>query len=403
MGAALQLEKYFSFGKVWQINIYIFTLIVLSGCNPDSVSKPNQDNIALEEYLPPNTYSIYANKINNVLLAELYSQFGQVKLSAKHYQNLVVDSKEVSVAKRATILAAISGQQKEALNAVRLWVDLVPDSLEARQYYSLLLLRNREFNASVEQLHFIRSLVESDDKSISMDEYSKGLKFIGSMLNIESHHHQSLIVYQHYIKKYGTKAEQDQQNLILSSLAMNAKKHDIVLSALNSIENKELKNSSKIVLMKVKALQGQKNDGEAVKILKDYVDRYQSSDSIQLQLVRLLILDQQKEIASPYLKALVRKYPDNNDLLKSLIALEIDQEKLQSAKNNLKKLKKAKEYLSDVAYFMGEISEAEGDLQSALKSYQQVVGGSLQKRAMKKIIKLSKGSKSKKTSFKQTQ
>ena len=349
--------------------------------------------------------SEYAKRMNNVLLAELYSQFGEVGLSTKYYQKLLTGTDNPEIARRATILAASSAQPKEALEAVRVWVKLSPNNLEARQYYSLLLLRSNSFEESVEQLHLISQFIDkqgtqedvndannvNDANKKAKNVYSKGLKFIGSMLNNESHHEQSLLAFQYYLKKYNKTVYQSQQNLIMSSLAMNAKKYEIVLSALKNVESNESIHSSRITLMKVKALQALNRVSEAVKILQNFVDQQQASDSMQLQLVRLLILDRQKNVASPYLKELVRKYPDNNDLLKTLIALEIDQSHLQSAKKNIQKLSKHKDYQSDVYYFKGEISEAEGDLQSALKNYQQVVGGSLHKRARKKIIKLGDG------------
>jgi len=353
---------------------------------------------------------LYAEQFNNALLAELYSRLGKPELSAKYYHKLLIKSDDSDIARRATILAASSGRSKEALEAVRFWVNKMPDSLEAQQYFSLILLRNNAFKESVDQLHQISQLVEREEKRQGEGEtkgeekgnnegnddnkglnFSRGLRFIGSMLSIESHHDKALIVFQDYIKKYGIQKNQIQQLLIISSLAMNAKKYNIVLAALSRIKQKELIRSPKIVLMKVKALQELNKISDAIILLSQLIDKNEASDSDRLQLVRLLILNHQKEEAGPYLKELVRNHPDNNDLLKSLIALEIDQAQLESAKKNLKKLSLSKDYLSDVAYFKGEISEAEGDLKSALKNYQQVVDGNLQKRAQKKILKIGKG------------
>ncbi len=341
---------------------------------------------------------LYAEQFNNALLAELYSRLGKPELSAKYYHKLLIKSDDSYIARRATILAASSGRSKEALEAVRFWVNKMPNSLEAQQYFSLILLRNNAFKESVDQLHQISQLVEREEKRQGKGNddkkginFSKGLRFIGSMLSIESHHDKALIVFQDYIKKYGIQKNQIQQLLIISSLAMNAKKYNIVLAALSRIKQKELIDSPKIVLMKVKALQELNKISDAIILLSQFVEENEASDSDRLQLVRLLILNHQKEEAGPYLKDLVRNHPDNNDLLKSLIALEIDQAQLKSAKENLKKLSLSKDYLSDVAYFKGEISEAEGDLESALKNYQQVVDGNLQKRAQKKILKIGKG------------
>jgi cob(I)alamin adenosyltransferase len=77
-------------------------------------------------------------------------------------------------------------------------------------------------------------------------------------------------------------------------------------------------------------------------------------------------------------------------LLKSLIALEIDQSQLSLAKKNIKRLKKSVDYLSDAEYFTGEVMEAEGDIQNALLSYKKVKSGSLLKRAQQKILVLTR-------------
>ncbi len=386
---------------------------VLSACNSDQKTsyslldntiKPSltKNLVSVSNASVHSRYSQHAQQFNNILLAELYSQFDKPELSAKYYHKLLTNYEDPEIARRATILAASSGQLKNALEAVRLWTRLMPDSLEARQYYSLVSLRNNNISESVDQLYLISQFIEHHDETkIDTDSvYSKGLKFIGAMLNIESRHEKALIVFQHYVKKYGTKKNQTQQYLIVSSLAMNAKKYGVVLAALNNVETHELVESSSIILMKVKALQELNKISDAVKILRNFVDTQKPNDGTRLQLVRLLILDHQKKVASPYLKELVKKYPDNNDLLKSLIALEIDQSQLQSAKQNIHKLSKSKEYLSDVAYFRGEIYEAEGDLKSAIKNYQQVVDGNLQKRAKMKLIKLGKGLKVRKVNYK---
>ena len=422
MDIVRHLWNRYSLGGVFQKGLSSFVLAIVmssilslvASCKSDQNQKKIytlQDNkivsppkITLSSQSNAQLHSDYAKQLNNVLLAELYSQFGKAELSAKYYQKLLTNSYDSEIARRATTLAAMSGQPKYALEAARVWVNLLPDSLEARQYYSLLLLRNNKFNESVEQLHLINQLVEKEDAENGVKKaYSKGLKFIGSMLSIESHHEKSFIAFQYYMKEYGSEKYKSQQNLIISSLAMNAKKYDVVLSALKNIEEDESIQSSKITLMKVKALQALNRISEAVDTLQSFVDKQQTSDSIRLQLVRLLILDRQKNAASPYLKELVKKHPDNNDLLKSLIALEIEQSHLQSARQNIKKLSKSKEYQSDVSYFRGEIYEAEGDLKSALKNYQKVVDGSLQKRARKKIIKLGKGLITRKVNYKEAQ
>lgn len=382
--------------------VFIFIVMMLSACNSKAQQsfaeiKPIENTVAEKQW-----GSKLGQRFNNVLLAEIYNQFGEAKQSVKHYQLLIEQTEDAVITKRATEIAAKTGHLAEGLEAVNRWLELSPESLEARQYLALLLLRSGEFESSADQLQIIRSLVEKDQKkNHAKDLYSKGLKFIGSLLSIESHHKKSFAVYQQYLKNYGSEIHQTQQNLVLASLAMKAKEYEIVISSLNEIETPQT--FAETVLMKAKAYQKLNKTSDAVHTLKSYVDEQDSSDSTKLELIRLLIIDKQKSTAGKYLKALVKKHPDNKDLLKSLIALEIDQSQLTLAKQNIERLKKYDDYRSDAEYFSGEVMEAEGDIQNALQSYLKVKKGSLLKRAKKKILVLNrllnKGLKPKKVNF----
>jgi len=218
------------------------------------------------------------------------------------------------------------------------------------------------------------------------------------MLLVESQHEKALQVFNTFLEKNnlhlkGLSSYRKQQYLIQASLAEKAKKHHLVISYINQYETQSLKNErlNDIILMKVKALQAVNRQHNAITYLVDTLKNdKKGSDSLKLELVRLFILNKQRAKAKPYLQELVLKYPDNNDLLKSLIALEIDQRQLVQARKNIEKLRASQEYQSDAEYFMAEILEAEGNIQLALLRYQAVKEGGLLKNAKRKISKLSR-------------
>lgn len=369
----------------FRIFLFLFAIITLSACNSEA-SKP----LSLKATVENHKGTELGQQINHALLAEIYNQLDEPILAASHYQSLSIQTNDPAITKRATEIAAKTGQIDVALNISKQWVQLSPESLEANQYKALLLLRSDKFESSAEQLQRIRDLVEKEEtENQSVALYSKGLKFIGSMLSIESHHKKSLSVYELYLKKYGNEVDHTQQNLILASLAMKAENYQSVISSIDDIKEKEFLQIANVVLLKTRALKELNQLSDAVKVLKVFVDEQESSDSTKLELVRLLILDKQKSTAGQYLKKLVKKHPNNKDLLKSLIALEIDQSQLNLAKVNIKRLKESAEYQSDAEYFTGEVMEAEGDFQHALESYRKVKKGKLLKRAQNKIVLLS--------------
>ena len=333
------------------------------------------------------------------LTAELYNRLDAPKKSAKNYQQLVSQVNSFATAKRATILAATHDQSKSALLNAQKWVQLQADDLEANQYLALLLLRNNKAKESAVQLRRIEQLVQHSETEAEKNSF-KSLRFIGALLSVESHHQKALNVYKEYLTQFSLTDVKDQslqvqQQLILASLANQANSYDEVISSLKQLDSyvtqEEIEPESFIraSLMKAKALKNVKRVSDAVEILKPVVDQYDASDSVTLELVRLLIMDEQKKVAFTYLKGLTVKHPQNKDLLKSLIALEIDQSDYQNATKNIQKLKLSANYKSDAEYFMAEIFEAQGDKKSALEKYQNVTEGALLKNAKKKVARLS--------------
>ncbi len=327
------------------------------------------------------------NQLYNALVAELYNQTDDPKTALKYYLPLALKSNDIALVKRVTELATGSSQLKIGLSVAKHWVKIAPEELDARQYLTLLLLRNGQLEKSSKQLPIIREIVE--DESNKKDVVSKGLKFIGALLVIESHHDKAYQVFNHYLKQLETEDKyKEQKNLILASLAMKAKKYEVVVSALNDIEKDEFQYFTSAAVMKTKALNILGRIDEASQLIQRLVDTDNASDSMRLELTRLLIGIGRKQQASSLLQLLVDRHPDNNDLLKALIALNINQLNFKEARFNNTKLSKAKAFKSEVDYFYGEINEAEGNHKKALKYYQNVTKGPFLKNSHSKTAKL---------------
>jgi tetratricopeptide (TPR) repeat protein len=74
------------------------------------------------------------------LLAEIAGQRGQFGLSASAYLDLAKSTRDPRIVRRAAELAFHSKQYDVALEAVRLWLSIEPESQPARQMHSTLLL-----------------------------------------------------------------------------------------------------------------------------------------------------------------------------------------------------------------------------------------------------------------------
>lgn len=329
-------------------------------------------------------------QFHQVLLAEFYNQSGKPKLTLKHYLPVALKTDDPIIVKRVTEIATATAQLKKGLKAAEHWVELSPKSLEAQQYLVLLLLRDGQLEKSAKQLHLIRQIVDADlNDTDKRSTISKGLKFIGALLVIESHHDKAYQVYNYYLKQLSSNViYNDQKQLILASLAMKAKKYDVVVSALDDMKIAAKEYFSSAATMKVNALKKLGRIDEATDLLQEIVKSGKASDSLRLELTRLFIGIGKKEEAAIILDALVVKHPDNNDLLKALVALNVSQKQWQVAKLNNYKLSKSDGYKNEVNYFKGEIYEGEGHHNLAFLHYKKVNKGVFLRSSYSKRAKL---------------
>ncbi|MCF6189558.1 MAG: tetratricopeptide repeat protein [Cocleimonas sp.] len=373
----------------------LLLLCVLSSSADDILLAYQGKQVMLSDEVHTIKTTVDKDQFYQALVAEFYNQSGAPKQTLNYYLPLALISDDPALVKRVTEIATATAQLKKGLEAAKHWVELSPNDIEARQYLTLLYLRDNQFEKSSEQLQFVHKIIESDLKQDTQQKkvLSKGLKFIGALLVIEAHHEKAYSVYQHYIKRQasvdGFDKYRAQQNLVLASLAMKAKKYDVVVSALEGIEKSTTQYFASAAMMKSKALQKLGRLNEAAKLLKVIVKDKKTSDSKRLELTRLLIQVGKKGEATNILNDLIAKHPKNNDLLKALIALNIDQQRWREAKRNNIRLTKSKAYQNDAAYFYGEISEGQGKLNKALSNFRKVKSGAFLKNAHKNTARLS--------------
>lgn len=370
----------------------------------DTLKNESHDDLVSTVVVPNNTISNTTSSkqddsFYHALVASMYQQQNEGLLAIQHYLLAANYSTDTSLLKKAAVLAARAGQTDKALEAALRWSKHAPESLEARQYLALLYLRSDQYKKSASTLEVIRLIVgkESTEKAVSH-------QFISQLLSMESHSHQAFKAYQAYLKKYGVvesnlkssgfKSRTNTKNpsanfdlfthqqMTLASLAMKAGEYKIVDTALATIKDEGA------ILTRSKALNKLGRPQEAVNLLRPIVNKLnkkKTNDSLRFEFVRFLILADQKDEATNLLKKLVKKHPANKDLLKSLVALNLAQNKWDDAERYANKLVKFEDYKSDAKHFLGEIFEARGENKKALAAYLQVVDGNMKNSAEARI------------------
>ncbi|MCK5903347.1 MAG: tetratricopeptide repeat protein [Cocleimonas sp.] len=303
----------------------------------------------------------------NILAGELYQEEGNNKQALAHYMVVAMQSNDASIAKRATQIAARSGQNNHAITVAKRWLTLDPKSLEARQYLALLLLRKKSYKASAYYFYSLQKKLDHAERD--------GVKIIGVLLSSEKQHE---AVYQMYQQYQQLEKNQPKVQLILSSFAFKAAHYQQALDIIEPV-SLVLQGESKeqALLLQSKILYQLGRDKKAMQILSPLMKSKSTSDVALLEYVRLLILDKRNKDAATVLTRLSEKYPKNLEIKKSLVTLYLDLQQYIEAERYIPNLLLDEEYKSIAHHFRAEIFESRYELDAALDEYKQVKDGEL--------------------------
>ncbi|MCP9759091.1 hypothetical protein EGI20_07160 [Aquitalea sp. S1-19] len=126
----------------------LFTLLALSGCassrlariEPAPVAVASSESARAEAALPH--LSLSPQLFYGVIISEIAAQRGGAGASAQTYLELAREARDPRLAQRAAEFAMLSGQLETASQALTLWVELDPASENAREQLFIALLRS---------------------------------------------------------------------------------------------------------------------------------------------------------------------------------------------------------------------------------------------------------------------
>jgi tetratricopeptide (TPR) repeat protein len=362
--------------KKYPLAILLSALVTVS-----TVSCSNSDSLSLfDQSSSGRLHDSLSEQFYNVMAGELYGEMGNDKQSLEHYLRATMESDDPRIAKRATQIASRSGQNNKALKVAQRWLELEPESLEARQYLALLLLRQKQHQKSAKQLHKVQ---------IHLDKQGKdGVEIVGIMLASEIQHESVYQTYKEYRKLEPASAK---VQLILASLAFRAHHNEEALIAVQPLAT-QFENNSKeqALLLQSKILYKLNRHSEAMQVLSPLMNSKSTTDVALLEYVRLLIMDKRNEDAVTVLLRLNAKYPNNFDISKALIALYLNLREYTQAEKQMPNLLRSLKYQGVAHYFQAEIYESRHELDSALSEYQKVQNGELYDSAQGRIPQLLK-------------
>ena len=182
--------------------------------------------------LPATQPTVNANANNQLsaefvyqyLAAEVAAQRGDLATSSAVFYNLAKSSKEASLAERAAKIAAYGKVPGLTIPAVKLWVELAPNSTEAQQTMTEIYIATG--NLDEVKPHLSELLIKEDTRA-------SGFLNLNNLLNKSPDKAATLKLVQTLAEPYPTLAE---AQFAIAQAAYAAKKSDIALSSLDKAD-----------------------------------------------------------------------------------------------------------------------------------------------------------------------
>lgn len=295
------------------------------------------------------------------LLGEIAGQRGELRLSAEAYANLAGRARDVRIARRATEVALYARQGGLALRNAKLWLELEPDSAQARQTLASLLVgagKLAEAKPSLEA--WIRS-----------GPAEKVFTQLHSLFARQGDKAAVLGLVTDLAAAYPALPE---ARFAVAQAAWQAGQGSNALLALEDVL-KLKPDWEYAALFKAQVLQQTRGDEDAIAFLAEYLKSQPGAREVRLAYAKQLARGGRLDEARQVFAALAAEAPDNPEPHFALGLVAMQANDMETARGSfLKALDLEHADKGAAQYFLGQIAEAQAQYEEAMQRYQAVTG-----------------------------
>jgi len=297
------------------------------------------------------------------LLGDVASQRDMPEMAAQIYMRLADFTRDPRVARRAAHLAYDAHEMDKAVEAFKLWLELEPASLEAKQMLSMMLVSGGRLDEARPYL--------VDMLAAYPDRVGHALMKIYPFL---AQHPDKVAVFEllrALTQPYPRVAE---AHLVLAQAAEAAGKREVALDEVRQARALQAE-WEMAVLFEAQLLQHD-SPLEALALLKKYLAAYPEANEARLFYARTLLEQKKYAESRTEFQRLLDVHPENADLAFAVAMLSLEMGELELAESGMRQaLAKGKKDEGTVYYYLGQLGEAKKNNEEALQNYRKVQGG----------------------------
>ncbi|PSJ17119.1 tetratricopeptide repeat protein [Nitrosomonas supralitoralis] len=297
------------------------------------------------------------------LIGETALQRGNLDISVNRYLKLARTTRDPRIAKRATEISLHAGNSFAAEQAAAMWIELEPDSVDARQTIAALLVNLGKLDAARPHL----------EKLLASEKEGLGNAFmqLNQLLSRNPDKTATLLLIQQLSQPYKDLPE---VHFAISQAAWYANQHQLASDEMERAL--ALRPDWEIAAIHNGRILQRISINDASDFYRDYLKKYPTSNEVRIAYTRALINGNEIDLAREQLQWLMDKNSDDAEIMLAvgLLATEMGDFDVTETSFN-KALSLGYKDTNAVYFHLGQIYEETKRPEMAMESYQMVKSG----------------------------
>lgn len=300
--------------------------------------------------------------IYDYLLAEIAAQRGEFGISSHLFLSLAKSTRDPSLAERAVKAAALGNQGNLALEASTTWAELDPNSLEAEQASSQLLISSGNLNDA--KPHLAKLLAREETRASSFMALNSLFARQPDKKLVQS-------IITDLAKPYPNLPE---AHFAIAHAAFSANDTVVMLAELDTAE--KLRPGWEVPPMMRAQLLQKESAEKAIASYRDFLKKYPKANDVRMALAKLLVNQKHFEEAKPELVQLSKAAKGNPEIHAVLGLLAIEAKDYPAAEKYLQQsLKNGFKDPEQIYIYLGKLADQQKNDKQALTWFNKVQPG----------------------------
>ncbi|MBP6057922.1 MAG: tetratricopeptide repeat protein [Nitrosomonas sp.] len=315
----------------------------------------NQLNLPKQELTAPILFDF--------LVGETALQRGNLDIAVNRYVKLARTTRDPRIAKRASEIALHAGNPFAAEQAAIMWIALDPDSIDARQTIAALLVSLGKLDAARPHLEKLLASEKDDIGNTFMQ--------LNQLLSRNPDKAATLKLVQQLAQPYANLPE---VHFAISQAAWFANQHQLALEEMQRAL--ALRPDWEIAAIHNGRILQRISNADASEFYGNYLKKHPAANEVRIAYTRVLINDNQTDLAREQLQLLLDKNPEDPEIMLAIGLLATEMGDFDITETSFKKaLDMGYKDPNAVHFHLAQIYEETKRPDMAMESYQMVKSG----------------------------